>query len=239
MYIQVMTEEQARELPYNPFDLTKVWYKKDFPLIPVGEFELNKNPDNYFAEVEQAAFAPSNIVPGISFSPDKMLQGRIFAYADAARYRLGVNHYMLPVNAPKCPFRTFHRDGAMRFDGNLGSTLGYEPNSYGEWEHNLDHKEPELRIDGHAGIHDFREDDNNYFEQPGKLFRLMTAEEQQRLFENTANDMASVEEFIKRRHILHCYLADPAYGDGVAKAMGLSLEGMDLTNPYVKQPTNV
>lgn len=239
MYIQVMTEEQARELPYNPFDLTKVWYKKDFPLIPVGEFELNKNPDNYFAEVEQAAFAPSNIVPGISFSPDKMLQGRIFAYADAQRYRLGVNHYMLPVNAPKCPFRTFHRDGAMRFDGNLGSTLSYEPNSYGEWEHNLDHKEPELRIDGHAGIHDFREDDNNYFEQPGKLFRLLTSEEQQRLFENTANDMASVEEFIKRRHILHCYLADPAYGEGVAKAMGLSLEGMDLTNPYVKQPTNV
>ncbi len=174
MYIQVMTEEQARELPYNPFDLTKVWYKKDFPLIPVGEFELNKNPDNYFAEVEQAAFAPSNIVPGISFSPDKMLQGRIFAYADAQRYRLGVNHYMLPVNAPKCPFRTFHRDGAMRFDGNLGSTLSYEPNSYGEWEHNLDHKEPELRIDGHAGIHDFREDDNNYFEQPGKLFRLLS-----------------------------------------------------------------
>lgn len=239
MYIQVMTEEQARELPYNPFDLTKVWYKKDFPLIPVGEFELNKNPDNYFAEVEQAAFAPSNIVPGISFSPDKMLQGRIFAYADAQRYRLGVNHYMLPVNAPKCPFRTFHRDGAMRFDGNLGSTLGYEPNSYGEWEHNLDYKEPELRIDGNAGIHDFREDDNNYFEQPGKLFRLMTAEEQQRLFENTANDMAPVEEFIKRRHILHCYLADPAYGEGVAKAMGLSLEGMDLSNPYVKQPSNV
>jgi len=239
MYIQVMTEEQARELPYNPFDLTKVWYKKDFPLIPVGEFELNKNADNYFAEVEQAAFAPSNIIPGISFSPDKMLQARIFAYADAQRYRLGVNHYMLPVNAPKCPFRSFHRDGAMRFDGNLGSTLSYEPNSYGEWEHNLDYKEPELRIDGNAGIHDFREDDNNYFEQPGKLFRLMTAEEQQRLFENTANDMASVEEFIKRRHILHCYLADPAYGEGVAKAMGLSLEGMDLSNPYEKQPTNV
>lgn len=240
MYIQVMTEEQAKEMPYNPFDLTKVWYKKDFPLIPVGEFELNKNPDNYFAEVEQAAFAPSNIVPGIGFSPDRMLQARIFAYADAQRYRLGVNHYMLPVNAPRCPFRTFHRDGAMRFDGNLGSTMSYEPNSYGEWQHSPELKEPMLELDGGAGIYDFREDDNNYFEQPGKLFNLMTDEEKERLFQNTANDMASVEEFIKRRHILHCYLADPAYGEGVAKAMGLTLDGMDLSNPYVKSTvTNV
>lgn len=232
MYIQVMTEEQAKEMPYNPFDLTKVWYKKDFPLIPVGEIELNRNPENYFADVEQAAFSPSNIVPGIGYSPDRMLQARIFAYADAQRYRLGVNHYLLPINAPKCPFRTFHRDGAMRFDGNLGSTLSYEPNSYGEWQHNPDLKEPALALEGDADIYDFREDDNNYFEQPGKLFRIMTAEEQQRLFENTARAMEGVEEHIKRRHILHCYLADPAYGEGVAKALGLSLDGMDLTNPY-------
>ncbi|MBB5149400.1 MULTISPECIES: catalase [Ureibacillus] len=232
MYIQVMTEEQAKEMPYNPFDLTKVWYKKDFPLIPVGEIELNRNPDNYFADVEQAAFSPSNIVPGIGYSPDRMLQARIFAYADAQRYRLGVNHYLLPINAPKCPFRTFHRDGAMRFDGNLGSTLSYEPNSYGEWQHHPELKEPPLALEGDADIYDFREDDNNYFEQPGKLFRIMTAEEQQRLFENTARAMEGVEEHIKRRHILHCYLADPAYGEGVAKALGLSLDGMDLTNPY-------
>jgi len=232
MYIQVMTEEQAKEMPYNPFDLTKVWYKKDFPLIPVGEIELNRNPENYFADVEQAAFSPSNIVPGIGYSPDRMLQARIFAYADAQRYRLGVNHYLLPINAPKCPFRTFHRDGAMRFDGNLGSTLSYEPNSYGEWQHNPDLKEPALALEGDADIYDFREDDNNYFEQPRKLFRIMTAEEQQRLFENTARAMEGVEEHIKRRHILHCYLADPAYGEGVAKALGLSLDGMDLTNPY-------
>ncbi|WP_342470643.1 catalase [Ureibacillus sp. FSL K6-3587] len=234
MYIQVMTEEQAKEMPYNPFDLTKVWYKKDFPLIEVGEIELNKNPENYFAEVEQAAFSPSNIVPGIGYSPDRMLQARIFAYADAQRYRLGVNHYLLPINAPKCPFRSFHRDGAMRFDGNLGSTLSYEPNSYGEWQHNPDLKEPPLALEGDADIYDFREDDDNYFEQPGKLFRLMSADEQQRLFENTARNMEGVEEFIKRRHILHCYLADPAYGEGVAKALGLSLDGMDLSNPYKK-----
>lgn len=234
MYIQVMTEQQAHELPYNPFDLTKVWYKKDFPLIPVGEFELNRNPDNYFADVEQSAFAPSNIVPGISFSPDRMLQARIFAYADAQRYRLGVNHYMLPVNAPKCPFRTFHRDGTMRFDGNLGSTIGYEPNSYGEWQHNPDLKEPGLAIEGEAGIHDFREDDNNYFEQPGKLFNLLNQDEKERLFKNTADNMVGVDEVIKHRHILHCYLADPSYGEGVAKALGLSLDNMDLSNPYTK-----
>ena len=123
MYIQVMTEEQANNMPYNPFDLTKVWYKKDFPLIEVGEWELNRNPENYFAEVEQAAFTPANVVPGISFSPDKMLQGRLFSYGDAQRYRLGVNHHQIPVNQPKCPVHSFHRDGAMRIDGNMGSTF--------------------------------------------------------------------------------------------------------------------
>ncbi|MDQ1327714.1 MAG: catalase [Candidatus Poribacteria bacterium] len=134
MYIQVMTEEQAANMPYNPFDLTKVWYKKDFPLIEVGYFELNRNPENYFAEVEQAAFNPANVVPGIGFSPDKMLQGRLFSYGDAQRYRLGVNHHQIPVNAPRCPVNSYHRDGQMRVNNNAGSTLGYEPNSYGEWQ---------------------------------------------------------------------------------------------------------
>src|SRR5690625_1279079 len=123
MYIQVMTEEEAENMPYNPFDLTKVWYKGDFPLIEVGEFELNRNPDNYFQDVEQAAFSPASIVPGISHSPDKMLQARLFTYADAQRYRLGVNHHQIPVNAPKCPVNSFHRDGMMRTDGNRGSKL--------------------------------------------------------------------------------------------------------------------
>jgi catalase len=111
MFIQVMTEEQANNMPYNPFDLTKVWYKKDYPLIEVGYFELNKNPDNYFRDVEQSAFNPASVVPGISFSPDKMLQGRLFSYGDAQRYRLGVNHHQIPVNAPRCPVNSYHRDG--------------------------------------------------------------------------------------------------------------------------------
>ncbi|MGE7623786.1 catalase [Viridibacillus sp. NPDC096237] len=228
MSIQVMTEEEARNHRYNPFDLTKVWYKSEFPLIPVGEFELNRNPANYFAEVEQASFAPSNVVPGISFSPDRMLQARLFAYADAARYRLGVNNTSIPVNAPKCPVHNFHRDGQMRVDGNLGSTLHYEPNSYGQWQEQPSYKDPALTLDGPADIYDFREDDDNYFEQPGKLFNIMSSKEQQRLFENTARNMEGVEFFIKERHIIHCYKADPAYGTGVAKAMGIDINDIDV-----------
>ena len=227
MYIQVMTEEEAENMPYNPFDLTKVWYKGDFPLIEVGEFELNRNPDNYFADVEQAAFSPASIVPGIGFSPDKMLQARLFAYADAQRYRLGVNHHQIPVNAPKCPFHSFHRDGAMRTDGNLGSTLHYEPNSYGEWEEQPEVMEPAQKINGDATHWDFREDDDNYYEQPGKLFNLMTDEQKQALFENTARNFDGAEEFIKIRYIVSCYKADPAYGEGVAKAAGIELSKIE------------
>jgi len=125
LLIQVMTDDQAKAFPFNPFDLTKVWPKGDFPLMEVGYFELNRNPENVFAEVEQASFSPAHIVPGIGFSPDKMLQARLFSYGDAARYRLGVNHHLIPVNAPKCPYHNYHRDGAMRTDGNLGRTPSY------------------------------------------------------------------------------------------------------------------
>ena len=174
MYIQVMTEEQANSMKNNPFDLTKMWYKKDFPLIPVGEFELNKNPENYFADVEQAAFSPANVVPGISFSPDRMLQGRLFSYGDAQRYRLGVNHHQIPVNSPQGVknYHSFHRDGKMRVDGNRGSQLNYEPNSYGNWK---DQPQYALPVEKTGSIdilrYDFREDDNDYYTQPGELFR--------------------------------------------------------------------
>ena len=224
MYIQVMTEEQANNMPYNPFDLTKVWYKKDFPLIEVGYFELNRNPDNYFAEVEQAAFNPANVVPGIGFSPDKMLQGRLFSYGDAQRYRLGVNHHQIPVNAPRCPVNSYHRDGQMRVNNNAGSTIGYEPNSYGQWQEQPEFKEPKLAINGPAYRWNFREDDNDYYTQPGKLFRLMAPEQQKVLFENTARAMGDAPKFIKIRHIGNCLKADPAYGKGVAKALGISLD---------------
>ena len=223
MRIQVMPEKDAAKCPYHPFDLTKVWRHKDYPLIDVGVMELNRNPENYFAEVEQAAFNPANIVPGIGFSPDKMLQGRLFSYGDAQRYRLGVNHQHIPVNAARCPVHSFHRDGSMRVDGNHGGTLGYEPNSYGEWQQQPAFAEPPLGIEGAADHWNYREDDDDYYSQPGLLFRLMTAEQKQALFENTARAMGDAPKEIKVRHIGNCAKADPAYGEGVAKALGLSI----------------
>ncbi len=225
MFIQVMPEADAANCPYNPFDLTKVWYHKDYPLMEVGVMELNRNPENYFAEVEQSAFNPASVVPGIGFSPDKMLQGRLFSYGDAQRYRLGVNHHQIPVNAPRCPFHNYHRDGAMRVDGNHGSTLGYEPNSYGEWQEQPDFKEPPLSLDAAADHWNHRED-TDYFSQPGKLFRLMSTEQQQVLFENTARAMGDAPQEIKMRHIGNCLQADPAYGKGVADALGLSVNDL-------------
>jgi catalase len=222
MYIQVMPEKEAANCPYNPFDLTKVWYHKDYPLIEVGVLELNRNPENYFAEVEQSAFNPASVVPGISFSPDKMLQGRLFSYGDAQRYRLGVNHQQIPVNAPRCPFHNYHRDGAMRVDGNHGSTIGYEPNSSGEWQEQADFNEPPLSLEGAADHWNHRED-TDYFSQPGKLFQLMNTEQQQALFDNTARAMGDAPKEIKMRHIGNCLKADPAYGEGVAKALGMEL----------------
>lgn len=224
MFVQIMPEADAQKVPYHPFDLTKVWPKADYPLIEVGEFELNRNPDNYFSDVEQAAFNPAHVVPGISFSPDRMLQGRLFSYGDAQRYRLGVNHFQIPVNTPRCPYHAFHRDGAMRVDGNYGSTSHYEPNTTGEWQQQPDFSEPPLAAEGSIDRFDYWETEPDYFTQPGNLFRLMTPAQQQVLFDNTARNMNGVPDDIKRRHICHCMQADRAYGIGVAKALGISLE---------------
>ncbi|KRE89501.1 catalase [Frateuria sp. Soil773] len=218
--VQVMPEKDASKVPYNPFDLTKVWPHKDYPLIEVGEWELNRNPENFFADVEQSAFNPAQVVPGIGFSPDRMLQARLFSYGDAQRYRLGVNHHQIPVNKPRCPYHAYHRDGQMRVDGNYGGTLGYEPNSYGEWQEQPDFREPPLSLEGAADHWNHREDDD-YYSQPGALFRLMDARQKQALFENTARAMGDAPEAIKHRHIANCSKADPAYGEGVAKALGL------------------
>lgn len=223
MYVQIMPEADAAKVPYHPFDLTKVWPKGDYPLIEVGYFELNKNPENYFADVEQAAFNPAHIVPGIGFSPDRMLQGRLFSYGDAQRYRLGVNHSQIPVNTPRCPYHSYHRDGAMRVDGNQGSRLHYEPNSQGEWQEQPDFSEPPLALEGAADRFDYWETEPDYFTQPGNLFRLMSPAQQQVLFENTARNMNGVPDAIKMKHICHCMQADPAYGQGVAKALGIDL----------------
>ena len=225
MKIQVMTEKEAENYRINPFDLTKVWPHGDFPLIEVGVLELNKNVASFFNEVEQSAFSPANIIDGIGFSPDKMLQGRLFSYRDAQNYRLGVNHDQIPVNRPRCPFHSFHRDGLMQMGDNDGSKISYEPNSYGDWKERPELKEPALKLRGDAYSYNEREYDDDYYSQPGDLFRLMTPEQQKVLCENTARHMnGEVELFIMQRHVRNCYKADPEYGKGMAKALGISLE---------------
>jgi catalase len=218
--IQVMTEAQAEQTPYDPFDLTKVWPHADFPLIEVGVLELNRNPENYFAEVEQASFSPANVVPGIGHSPDKMLQLRIFSYADAHRHRLGANYESLPVNAPRCPVHTYHRDGAMRFDGNGGGSVNYEPNSFGGPKEDARFKEPPLKLTGAADRYDHRIGNDDYT-QAGNLFRLLSQGERDRLMDAIAGAMTGVPEFIQRRQIGHFAKADRAYGAGVAERLGL------------------
>lgn len=222
MCIQVMTHEQAKAIPFNPFDLTKVWPHADFPLIEVGILELNRNPENYFAEVEQSAFNPAAVVPGIGFSPDKMLAGRLFAYRDAQNYRLGVNHHSIPVNAPRCPYHSYHRDGHMRVDGNSGRTISYEPNSFGEWQQQPEYATPPIPVDGDGAHWSYAENDEDYYAQPRALFLLMNPEQRQALFDNTARAMTGVPEFIQRRHIEHCYACHPDYGKGVQTALGLT-----------------
>ncbi len=222
--MQIIPEKDAAKFPFNPFDLTKVWPHEEYPLIDVGVLELNRNPENYFAEVEQAAFNPTNIVPGIGFSPDKMLQGRLFSYGDAQRYRLGVNHSHIPVNQARCPVHGYHRDGAMRVDGNYGGTLGYEPNSYGEWQEHKNFDEPPLSVEGAADHWNHREDNDDYYSQPGNLFRMMSPEQQKVLCENTARAMGDAPREIKIRHIGNCLKADQAYGAGVAKALGILMD---------------
>ncbi|MCX2480290.1 catalase [Pedobacter sp. MC2016-15] len=235
LYVQLMEEEDAYSYHLNPFDLTKVWPHQDYPLMQVGELVLDRNPENYFAEVEQAAFNPAQVVPGISFSPDKMLQGRLFSYGDAQRYRLGVNHHQIPVNSPKCPYHSYHRDGSMRIDANYGSAKSYEPNSFSEWQQQPDFSEPPLKISGDATHWDHREDED-YYSQPGNLFRLMSAEQQQLLFTNTAAAIGSAQQFIQIRHIRNCYKADPDYGKGVADALGLSMQVVNDFEGYEMKP---
>ncbi len=221
MCIQVMSEEQAAIRAENPFDVTKTWSQKDFPLIDVGVLELNRNPHNYFAEVEQAAFAPSNVVPGVGLSPDRMLQGRVFAYADAHRYRIGTNHQQLPVNAPRCPYQNYQRDGAMRFDGNGGAAPNYEPNSYANSPKQApQYAEPGLALSGSADRYDHRTD-SDYFSHAGALFRLMGAQQQALLINNIVGAMKSVTRDVQLRQLSHFFAADPAYGSGIAEGLGI------------------
>lgn len=220
MKVQIMPERDAEKTSYNPFDLTKVWPHDEYPLIDVGVLELNRNADNYFAEIEQAAFSPSNVAPGIGFSPDKVLQARIFAYADAHRHRLGTHYEALPVNAPKCPVHHYRKDGAMRFFRNdTGNPDAYyEPNSFGGPRQDATVAEPPLRINGDADRWNHREGNDDY-SQPRALFRLFDAGQKLRLFANIAAAMASVPADIVERQLAHFGKIDPAYAEGVRLAL--------------------
>lgn len=231
MQVQIMPELDADKTPYNPFDLTKVWPHADYPLIDVGVIELNRNAENYFAEIEQAAFSPSNVVPGISWSPDKMLQARIFSYADAHRYRLGTHYEQIPVNRPKCPVHHYHRDGQMNTYGGIATgnpDAYYEPNTMNGPVEAPSAKEPPLRITGDAGRYSQKDgagqklDD---FTQPRALFNLFDAGQKARLFANLADAMDGVPEAIVERQ---CQLFDKIhkdYGSGVRGAIAKKQAG--------------
>lgn len=222
LYVQIMPIEDANTYKWDPFDVTKVWSQKDYPLIEVGKMTLDRNPENYFAEVEQATFSPGTLIPGIEASPDKMLQGRLFSYADAHRYRVGANHNALPINAPKCPFHNYQRDGQMRFDGNGGNAVYYEPNSFGGPTESPEAKVTPFEVEGMAAEHSYSHDD--HFTQAGDLYRLLTEDERTRLVENIVGAMKPVErEDIKLRQISHFHKADPEYGARVAEGLGLAV----------------
>ncbi len=221
--IQIMPEHEAESYHIHPFDLTKVWPHDDYPPIEVGIIELNRNPKNYFAEVEQAAFEPGNMPPGMSASPDKMLQARLLSYPDAHRYRIGINYAALDVNKPRCPVNTSHRDGQTRFDGNADGAVNYEPNSFGGPEESPGVKEPPLKISGDADRYSHR-DGNEDYSQAGALYRLMNDDQKAQLIGNLVGALQEVPHVIQVRQTRYFYQADPAYGEGVAEGLGLKLD---------------
>jgi len=225
--IQVMTEAQAKKFRWNPFDLTKVWPHKEFPLIEAGVMELNEIPANYFAEVEQAAFAPSNTINGIGLSPDKMLQGRILAYPDAHRYRLGANYEQLPVNRPIVPVHNHQRDGFMALDGNGGSAPNYFPNSFDDIEADKEFKEPPMSLESDvADTWDRNKNDNDHYSQAGALFRkVMTDQERANTVANFVGALKGVsgpkKKEILMRQLDHFHKADKELAILVAKGLGI------------------
>ena len=219
--VQIMPEKDAETYPINPFDLTKVWPHKDYPLMDVGIIELNRNPQNYFAEVEQAAFEPSSMLIGLGASPDKMLQARLLSYADTHRYRIGINYSQLPVNKPRCPVHTYNRDGHMSYY-NYDGEVNYQPNSFNGPIDDKQYSEPPLKISGDADRYDHRIGNDDY-KQPGDLYRLMNADQKNQLIDNIVRAMKPVPKAIQIRQIGHFYKADSEYGSRIAKGLNISM----------------
>ena len=222
VYVQIMTPEEAQKYRFDPFDITKVWFHGDYPLTPVGRIVLNRNPENYFAEVEQAAFSPGNFVPGIASSPDKMLQARLFSYHDTHRHRLGPNYHLLPVNRAKaCPTQNYQRDGFMRFDTNGGGSPNYYPNSFGGPVPDPTAGEPAFEVSGKASRKPYTHPNDDFF-QPGELYRrVMTDEDRDHLIGNIVDHLGDAKTRIQLRQTAIFYKADPEYGRRVAEGLGL------------------
>lgn len=220
LQIQLMSEEQAAAMHFNPFDATRVWPQQEFPLMELGTLELDANPDNYFAQVEQASFNPANVVPGICFSPDKMLQGRLLAYADAQRYRIGTHYEALPVNCPRSPVHTYHADGAMRLNVPPRTDAYYAPNSFGGPRPDRQHAEPALPISGTAMRFDDRQGMGDYA-QATALYQRMDGSQRERLIDNISAAMAQVQPAVQMRQVAHFMLVDDSLGLGVAGRLGL------------------
>lgn len=223
--VQIMTPEQANGYRFDPFDITKVWPHADFPPINVGRLVLNRNPENYFAEVEQSAFSPGNFVPGIGPSPDKMLQGRLFSYHDTHRHRLGPNYHLLPVNAPRaCPMNSYQRDGAMRLDNNGGGGPNYWPNSFGGPAPDPSVCVPPIDVEGMAARHAYELGDVD-FVQAGALYRkVMTDQDRANLVSNIVGHLGGAMECLQYRQTALFYKADPEYGERVAAGLKLNIE---------------
>ncbi|MDP4267670.1 MAG: catalase, partial [Bacteroidota bacterium] len=230
MQIQIMTDDQAKQFQFNPFDLTKIWPHKDFPLTDVGIMELNEIPENYFAEVEQSAFAPAHVVNGISYSPDKMLQGRLLSYPDAQRYRLGANYEQIPVNRCLPEVNNYQRDGLMRVDGNSGSKPNYRPNSFDNISQDNFYKETGMQLDNNTADWFDRngKNDDDHYTQPGWLFsRVMTVQEKKNLIGNIIDHMSGISgpqrENIIKRQVNHFSKCNPELGMTIAQGLGIEL----------------
>lgn len=225
--VQIMTPEQAKKYRFDPFDITKVWPHADFPPMNVGRLVLNRNPENYYAEVEQAAFSPGNFVPGIGPSPDKMLQGRLFSYHDTHRHRLGPNYHLLPVNAPKASrMNSYQRDGAMRFDQNGGDGPNYWPNSFGGPTPDPSMAPPPIDVAGMAARHAYQLGDVD-FVQAGDLYRkVMTETDREHLVNNIVSHLKNAQKRIQLRQTALFYKADPDYGQRVAKGLLLNMDNV-------------
>ncbi|MDY0406889.1 catalase [Virgibacillus sp. 179-BFC.A HS] len=222
LYVQIIPYEDYKTYKWDIFDVTKTVSKKDYPRIEVGKMVLDRNPENYFAEVEQVALSPGNFVPGIEASPDKMLQGRIFSYADAHRYRLGINHHQIPINRPVVEVNNNYRDGYMRVDGNGGGSVYYEPNSFNGPVEDPAAKISPFEVTGEADSVAYNSDD--HYTQPGDLYRMMSADEKDRLIKAFVNHMKPVKkEEIKLRQIGIFYKADPEWGERIAEGLGLKV----------------